>query len=158
MSSEVDKGGRPTDLTPEVVTKLESAFHNGFNVGEACQYSGISKPTFYRWLEAHDWFRDKMDDARGQLNRKAKAVLKEAIEAGDINTVRWYLDRRDPDYKAKGEIDLNHGLKDTRSKIKEFLDDGSDSYQGADTTSPEPLAEDTAGAGDEVAQTPADIS
>lgn len=153
-----DVGGAPTKYTPLVVNKLEAAFNNGFNISEACQYAGISRETYYNWLDIQDGFSDKMAQAQSAPNRKAKEVVITAINDGDANLAFRYLQARDPDFKPKFEGELAHGMQETRNKIKEFLDDGSDINTGADATSAEPVATDTSSTGSEVAQTPTDIS
>lgn len=143
--------GRPTDKTPEVVAKLTAAFHNGFNIQQACHYAGIHKVTYYRWLAADERFSYEMEAARGAPNAKAKEVVLGAVQAGDVNAAKFWLDRRDPEFKQKGEMDVNHGLQETRDKIKDFLDDRDNDLQN---DSP-PIE---AGGSDEVAGAPPDIS
>ncbi len=118
--------GRPTDKTPATITKLEAAFNNGFNITEACQYAGISNMTYYRWLAEDDQFSYKMSVAQSAPNTKAKSVIIEALKAGDVATARWYLDRRDPDFKAKAELEVSPGMIKTEEKLKEFMDDTDD--------------------------------
>lgn len=151
--------GRPTDMTPTTVTKLIAAFNNGFNVSEACYYSGISRQTYYRWLEADSDFSDIMEHARQAPNRKAKEIVVQAINGGDAQLAFRYLQARDPDFKPKFEGELAHGLQETRNKIKDFLDDGSDlNQEGTDVGSAEPDTSATGSGSEEVAQATPDIS
>lgn len=148
--------GRPSEMTIAVVTKLISAFHNGYNITEACHYAGIARVTYYRWLEADTQFSNKMSEAQAMLNRKAKEVVASAIAEGDANTARWYLNARDPEFKAKGEVEVDHGLKQTKEKLRGFLDDTDDlDSKGADATSAKPTESATAeGGGDVATSTP----
>lgn len=151
--------GRPTDMTPSLVTKLMAAFNNGFNVVEACQYGGISKQTYYRWLKEDPEFSDLMEHAKMAPNRKAKEIVVQAINGGDAQLAFRYLQARDPDFKPKFEGELAHGLQETREKIKDFLDDGSDIDQtGTDVSGAELDTTPASDTGSEVAQTPPDIS
>lgn len=151
--------GRPTDMTPSLVTKLIAAFNNGFNVVEACQYGGISKQTYYRWLKEDSEFSDLMEHAKMAPNRKAKEIVVQAINGGDAQLAFRYLQARDPDFKPKFEGELAHGLQETREKIKDFLDDGSDLEQtGADVSGAEPTTTSTGSGSGEVAQVTPDIS
>lgn len=151
--------GRPTDMTPSTVTKLIAAFNNGFNVSEACYYAGISRVTYYRWLKQDEEFSNIMEHAAQAPNRKAKEIVVQAINGGDAQLAFRYLQARDPDFKPKFEGELSHGLAETREKIKDFLDDGSDlNQEGADVSGAEPAETTTGNAGGEVAETPSDIS
>lgn len=151
--------GRPSDMTPMTVTKLIAAFNNGFNVSEACYYAGISRQTYYRWLEADSDFSDIMEHARQAPNRKAKEIVVQAINGGDAQLAFRYLQARDPDFKPKFEGELAHGLQETRNKIKDFLDDSSDlNQEGADVSGAEPDTSATGSGSEEVAQATPDIS
>lgn len=162
MSKEItevpsDKGGRPTKYTPAVIGKLEIALNNGYNIVEACQYANIHPDTYYDWLKTYPEFSDKMEIAKAMPNRKAKEVIAQAINAGDTNAAKYWLDRRDPEFKQKGELDVNHGLQDTQEKLREFFDDKSD-VEGSNDIGTESIAEPTAGADSEVPPVTPDIS
>ena len=150
----VDRGGRPPEMTPDVVSKLIAAFNNGFNITEACQYAGISRTMYYDWLGKDDQFSYKMSEAQGAVNRRAKVIVAEAINAGDVNTAKWYLNARDPEFAAKLAPQSSQDVIETRERIKDFLDDDD----SANDQRAEPTATDSAGTGIEVAQTPTDIS
>jgi DNA-binding phage protein len=135
------------------IARVIEAFNNSYNVSEVCQYAGISRDTFYRWVKDHPMFAEKVEEAKAMPARKAKEVITAAIVAGDINTAKWYVERRDPDFKPKAEVDNNIGIKETRDKIKDFLDDDS-----TDDVSEQPAAADSPDPRGEVAQAPTDIS
>ncbi len=88
------KTGRPTKETPQVVTKLVAAFNMGYNDTEACFYAGISRNTYYKLLKEVPDFRDKIEQAKCGLNMKAKAVVVDALDKGDIGTAKWWLEHR----------------------------------------------------------------
>lgn len=88
------KTGRPSKKTPDVVTKLLTAFSAGYNDTEACFYADISRETYYRWLQEMPEFRDKIEVAKSVLNMKAKDLLVAAIGQGDLNAAKWWLERR----------------------------------------------------------------
>lgn len=83
--------GRPTKLEPSVVVKLKAAFANSFTVNQACMYAGISKPTFYDWLEKDELFSNQMTHAREQPTMKAKQVVVGSINGGDVESAKWWL-------------------------------------------------------------------
>ncbi len=88
------KRGRPTKLKPEVVTKLLAAFNMGYNVTEAALYAGISRKTYYVWLCENPDFRNKINRAKIEPNIKAKAVVINAINSGDLRASQWWLERK----------------------------------------------------------------
>lgn len=95
----MQKLGRPSKLTPNTVTKLVAAFHKGYNDDEATAYAVISRNSFYRWYREDADFRDKIDQAKMQPNLHAKELVIDAIEGGDVNSAKWWLER-----KAKAEF------------------------------------------------------
>lgn len=143
----------PYKYTPYIRDLLVEAFTKSYNVAEACQHAGINRDTYYVWLKEIEGFQDIMDEAKARPLKKAKSVIDVALNAGDVSTAKWYVERRDPDFKSKAEIDNNIGLQETRDKIKEFLDDNS-----ADDSSEQPSAADSADTGNEVAEATEDLS
>lgn len=101
-------GGRPTKLTPEILTKLEGAFQNGFNDGEACQFAGLEPRTYYRWMKSNKLFCHKIEVAKAFPNKKSKEVIAQSIGAGNTSDAKWWLERKDPDFKPKAQVDNNH--------------------------------------------------
>lgn len=157
--SEAIQGEIVNPTTPVVLTKhpeetvnlLEAAFHNAYNITEACQYAGISRPTFYEWLANDDGFAYRMSVAQGMINRKAKEVIVAGINEGDTGLALRYLMLKDPDFKPKVQQETSPVLEETRNKIRAFLDEPDD-------PSSESPAADSAEARGEVADSPADIS
>lgn len=56
--------GRPLKVDYKVMSKLEDALRNGANVSEACNYAGISRDTYYRYLLTYEMFAYRMQKAR----------------------------------------------------------------------------------------------
>lgn len=129
---------RLTKHDENIVLLLETAFHNGYNITEACQHANISRQTFYDWLADDDVFSYRMSIAQSALNRKAKTNVFEAINQGDASISLRYLTLRDPDFKPKTTIEPPEGQAKTEEKLKEFMDDTNDgAYPGAaDDASP----------------------
>ena len=102
--------GRPTVMTPEVVSKLEMAFSVGGNDTEACAHAGISRETYYAHRKADAAFSDKIDALKEKLPLKAKAELAKLVQAGEPMTVKWYLERkRRNEFGTRQEIDVTTG-------------------------------------------------
>lgn len=91
------KVGRPSKKdngNSEVVSKLLAAFWRGANVSEACLYAGISRETYYDWTRNSQELSDSFTLAKNMVGERAKAVIVAAIDNGDINAAKWWLERR----------------------------------------------------------------
>lgn len=91
-------------------------------VTTACQKANIDRSTWYDWLDKDKEFADAIKDIEKLQIGVARDRLMEAIFKGDLTTVRWFLERRDPDFRAKAELNINkeeteQALKD----LKEYL-------------------------------------
>lgn len=103
--AEENKVGRPTVMTPEMVQKLEYGFLKGLTDVECCLYAGISKQTLYDYCNKHPEFTDRKEDLKKQPSVQAKLNVTEAIEQGDVDLSKWYLERRNKDeFSLKQEI------------------------------------------------------
>jgi len=117
--------GRPTVMTPEVIAKLEYAYSVGATDAEACNYAGIDKATLYRFTNESKTFAARRDNLKETMPLKSRCVISASIEKGDVNTAKWYLERRKPEeFGAKTQIDVTHthrlddtALLDTFSKL-----------------------------------------
>ena len=100
--------GRPTVMTEDVVQKLEYGFMKGLNDTEACVYAGISRQALYDYCNRNPSFADRKEELKKKPSTKAKLNIVEAIEAGDTDLSKWYLERRNKDeFSLKQEIDAN---------------------------------------------------
>lgn len=146
--------GRPTDMTIATVSNLLNAFNNDYNITQACAYAGISRETYYAWSQKFPYFSDKMQEARDMPIRRSKEVVIGAINEGDANLAFRLLERRDPDYKPRAELENNLGVQQTQDKLKEFFDGRSPS----DDEGGKPTAADDADGSGGVPLPPTDIS
>lgn len=86
-------------MTAAVLQKLEHGFSCGLTDREACLYAGISESTLYNYCHEHQDFLERKELLKEQPKMKAKFILANAIEEGNLNTAKWYLER-----KAKEEF------------------------------------------------------
>ena len=100
-----NKGGRPTVMTDEIVGKLEYGFMKGLNVTECCHYADISRTAFYDYLEKNPEFTDRIEELKSSPSTKAKLNVVEAIENGDTDLSKWWLERKNKDeFSTKQEV------------------------------------------------------
>jgi|GEM_PF-4971792 len=136
-----------------IVQVLETAFHNGYNITEACQQADISREIYYRWLRDDDIFSYRMSVAQSALNRKAKTNVFDAINNGDPNISLRYLTLRDPDFKPKAEVTTIPDVIEARNNLKGVIDEIS-----KHDPSVEPIATAVANDSSVVEDDPTDIS
>lgn len=89
-----EKTGRPTVITPKVVSKLIVAFEGGSTVRDACWHAGISHEAYYSRVRDDEVFADKMDKAQQEVGKNAREVVVNAIKKGDLSTAKWWLERK----------------------------------------------------------------
>ncbi len=100
-------------MTDSVVQKLEKAFRDGFSIEMACYVSGISRSAYYDHIKRDVSFSNKMELAQDWATQRAKQVVIQAIDAGNLKAAQWWLERKEravfatnpPEY-SKPEEDL----------------------------------------------------
>ena len=108
--------GRPTVMTDEVVSKMEYGFMKGLNVTECCHYADISRTAFYDYLEKNPEFADRIEELRSNPSTRAKLNVVEAIENGDTDLSKWWLERKNKEeFSTKQEVaaDVNEKVNIT---------------------------------------------
>ena len=106
--SKGNKGGRPTVMTAETLNKLEYGFLRGMNDLECCLYADISRQTLYDYCNKHPEFADRKETLKKKPSIQAKLNITEAIENGDVDLSKWYLERRNKDeFSTKQEMEAN---------------------------------------------------
>ena len=97
------KSGRPKIITPLVEKSLLLAFMNGYSALEACKYAGIHRATFYRHLDTHPDFAERVEDAKERPVMMARKTVVEALAKGHTPTAKWYLSRKDPEFSTSNQ-------------------------------------------------------
>ncbi len=88
--------GRPTVVTPEVVSLLVASFHSGLSVREACWQSGISHEDYYSRLRSDEQFADTMAKAQSDITVAAKKLVAKEVRNGNLQAAKWWLERSIP--------------------------------------------------------------
>jgi len=103
---EQQRGGRDSKLTKQREEKIAQAIEDGKSITSAVRMAGISKPTFYRWMEwgedeAEGLYRDFYDRivrARGHgEDFYVRALIQIAKEEGDTATLMSMLKQQYPE-------------------------------------------------------------
>jgi len=100
----MEERGRPTIMTEEKVKEIESYFANGATDLEACFLANISKQTLYNYQDKNPEFVDRKEALKNMPKYKAKVNVVKEIDKGDKDTSKWYLERKDKEFKNRTDI------------------------------------------------------
>lgn len=109
-----DKVGRPTVMTKETIQKLEYGFLKGLTDEQCCCYADISTSTLYNYCNDNPEFMERKEQLKNNPTIKAKLNIVEAIEQGDRDISKWYLERKEKnEFSTKQEIaaDIDTDIK-----------------------------------------------
>ena len=99
--------GRPTVMTESVVRKLEEGFLLSFSDSEACLFAGISTTSLYKYCVENPEFAERKELLKKKTGMKAKKNISEAINDGDEDLSRWWLERKCKDeFSTKQDVDV----------------------------------------------------
>lgn len=103
-----NKVGRPTVMTENVLRKLEYAFMRGLPDREACDYADIGTTTLYDYCKENPEFAERKETLKQHPTAKARLNVTEAIENGDVDLSKWWLERKRKDeFSLKQEINAD---------------------------------------------------
>jgi len=71
------------------------------HISDSCSAVGITRNTYYNWLENDENFLKKIIEAESELNDDIRDVLVKKAGEGDMTAVIFYLKNRHPDFKEK---------------------------------------------------------
>ena len=114
--------GRPTVMTEEVIEKIEEELKNGATLAQASFLAGISLKTIYNYFGNNPDFKDRCDLLQGLVAYRARVNLKNKIESGDIDSSKYWLDRKDKEFKAKTDITTDN--ESLNPLLVKFIEDG----------------------------------
>ena len=71
------------------------------HISNTCSGVGISRQTYYDWLEDDSDFRDLILNSEMNLNDELRQELINKAATGDTKALIFYLTKRHPDFKEK---------------------------------------------------------
>jgi hypothetical protein len=125
--------GRKSKYTPDVVKRITDAIQVGATYELACKYAGITRETFYQWINHKPDFSDAVNSAEGQAATRWLGYIEKAAQENTWQAAAWKLERRYPqqygktvqEWQGKVEVDYaNHILSDLDSEVMAILDRG----------------------------------
>lgn len=67
--------GRPVKVDAKVITKLMAAIQTNSTIQDACRFAGISRQTYYHYLNSEEMFAEKMETAKNNRNKLMMSFL-----------------------------------------------------------------------------------
>jgi len=61
--------GRPTKINYRIIIKLADSIQHNATITEACRYAGISRQTYYYYLNSEKVFAEEMAIAKDNQNK-----------------------------------------------------------------------------------------
>jgi len=76
------------------------------NVTHTCQALGMSRSTYYKWLNSYDDFKEEMESLQEEVIDQVENKLLQKIEEGDTTAIIFFLKTRAKHrgYTEKSEI------------------------------------------------------
>lgn len=98
------------DLTPELKDKLLDRVRSGHFLTRACEFVGISKPTFHTWerrARSGEQIYVDLFDAIHEAEHEAEDEAVKDIRGGakEWKAMAWYLERRYPHWRENNTTD-----------------------------------------------------
>jgi transposase len=88
------------------VDKLTQAIRLGATYQLACDYAGITRETFYQWLNNKPDFSDAVKDAEGKGALGWLAKIEQAASDGNWQAAAWKLERRYPQMYGRQALEV----------------------------------------------------
>lgn len=105
--------------------KLLNELRNNPLIERACKKVGIARSTFYRWSEADLAFKEEAEAAiaagRDKMNDFSESKLFEAIAAGNMQAIRYWLDHNSKRYAGVSASELKR-LRFFETLVFDLLD------------------------------------
>ena len=112
--------GRPTVMTPEIISKLEEAFSIGATDKEAIFVANISSTTFYKYCQENPEFAERKERLKDMPKYKARKNIVDKINSGDVPTSQWYAERKaKEEFSNRTDLNLSGELKSKIISIDE---------------------------------------
>lgn len=123
------KIGRPSAMTPEVISKLEYAFSLGSTDKEACLFSGILMDTLYKYQRKHPEFTYRKEELKENPVLLARHSVVTHIPE-DATLALKYLERKKRDeFSIKTDIIVNVYAHLSETQIDDRIKRLEDEYE-----------------------------
>jgi len=96
----------PSEMARKIkMDKIVELWQQTFgHITNICRAVGISRLTFYKWLEKYPEFNQRIAEAEGELNDEMRDVLIKKAGEGDNACLIFYLKNRHPDFAERPQL------------------------------------------------------
>ena len=101
--------GRPTVMTPEIISKLEEVFSLGGSDLEACFYAGISKSTLYNYQKENEDFLERKEALKESTILLARQEVIKGLKNNPDLCLK-YLERKCPEFSLRKKLDIENNV------------------------------------------------
>ena len=118
---QVNKGGRPTVMTPDVLAKLEQAFAIDASVDEALSYASLKPDAYYDYLKKHPEFSDRIKELRQRPILAARQRVVKGVTENYSNAMDYL--KRKKKLEFGDNIDMTSGGEAIQPILVKFIGD-----------------------------------
>lgn len=91
------------------------------HITDTCAGCGISRQTYYDWLEKDENFAHSIAEVEMSLNDEVRGALLNKIAAGDMTGIIFYLKNRHPDFKPQPTTLIQNNFGEfAKKELEEF--------------------------------------
>jgi nitrogen regulatory protein PII-like uncharacterized protein len=123
------KGKKPAFVDEEVKGRIINAIRLGLTVEDACTFAGVSRTTYYNWVELGEndpKYAAFLDELKKAIVERKVRLLQNIEKHSELNWVpsAWRLERMFPqEFGRKDRLDVKHldPSEDTKTAYEEFI-------------------------------------
>ncbi len=115
------KPGPESRITEHSLRVYEQGLAWGWSAASALRYAGICESSFYEFQKRHPELRARYALIKERPYLVARRLIVEAIEAGDIEAAKWYLERRSPEFRLQPKRVLAASSEPSEDVVREQL-------------------------------------
>jgi hypothetical protein len=110
--------------TSVTVQKILNALSAGATRDAAAGAAGISRATFYRWLEEHETFETEVQEAEDRAETMYTACVAKSAQDGDWRAAAWWLERRrHREFQRRDRLELVDAVRALAAQQGDFTED-----------------------------------
>lgn len=108
----------------DILAKLEESARIDATVKMSCLYADISVDSYYRYINSHEEFHNRLDLLHERMPLKAQQNVMAAIESGDLALSKWMMEKKNKDFMPTLKVEHTGNIQgETQSELEELSDE-----------------------------------